>query len=163
MQHARVIRPPAIGATLISVDEDSVKHLSGVKVVRIKNFLAVVAEDEWTTIRVASALRAQWSDWAGLPAQDKLVETLRADPGITEQGLVTKGAPVTPRPQDAKTVTASYFLRGGRRARQCGDDMDRIPRHTRQSNHLCPLPSLAEGKSAADLSRRLGLLWHERP
>jgi CO/xanthine dehydrogenase Mo-binding subunit len=109
MQHARVIRPPAIGATLISVDEDSVKHLSGVKVVRIKNFLAVVAEDEWTTIRAASALRAQWSDWAGLPAQDKLVETLRADPGITEQGLVTKGAPVTPRPQDAKTVTASYF------------------------------------------------------
>jgi len=109
MHHARVIRPPAIGATLISVDEDSVKHLSGVKVVRIKNFLAVVAEDEWTTIRAASALRAQWSDWAGLPAQDKLVETLRADPGITEQGLVTKGAPVTPRPQDAKTVTASYF------------------------------------------------------
>jgi xanthine dehydrogenase molybdopterin-binding subunit B len=109
MHHVRVIRPPAIGATLISVDEDSVKHLSGVKVVRIKNFLAVVAEDEWTTIRAASALRAQWSDWAGLPAQDKLVETLRADPGITEQGLVTKGAPVTPRPQDAKTVTASYF------------------------------------------------------
>jgi CO/xanthine dehydrogenase Mo-binding subunit len=109
MHHVRVIRPPAIGATLISVDEDSVKHLSGVKVVRIKNFLAVVAEDEWTTIRAASALRARWSDWAGLPAQDKLVETLRADPGITEQGLVTKGAPVTPRPQDAKTVTASYF------------------------------------------------------
>ena len=109
MQHARVIRPPAIGATLISVDEDSVKHLSGVKVVRIKNFLAVVAEDEWTTIRAARALRAQWSDWAGLPAQDKLVESLRADPGITDQSLVTQGAPVTPRPQDAKTVTASYF------------------------------------------------------
>ncbi len=109
MQHARVIRPPAIGATLISVDEDSVKHLSGVKVVRIKNFLAVVAEDEWTTIRAASALRAQWSDWAGLPAQNKLAESLRADRGITDQGLVTKGAPVSPRPQDAKTLTATYF------------------------------------------------------
>ncbi len=109
MQHARVIRPPAIGATLISVDEDSVKNLPGVKVVRIKNFLAVVAEDEWTTVRAARALHAQWSEWSGLPAQDKLVETLRADPGITDQSLITRGAPVTPRPQNAKTLTASYF------------------------------------------------------
>ena len=91
MQHARVIRPPAIGASLISVDEDSVKNLPGVKVVRIKNFLAVVAEDEWTTVRAARALRAQWSEWSGLPAQDGLADTLRADPGITEQSLVTKG------------------------------------------------------------------------
>ena len=109
MQHARVIRPPAIGASLISVDEDSVKNLPGVKVVRIKNFLAVVAEDEWTTVRAARALRAQWSEWSGLPAQDGLADTLRADPGITEQSLVTKGAPVAPRPQNAKMLAASYF------------------------------------------------------
>ena len=109
MQHARVIRPPAIGATLISVDEDSVKNLPGVKVVRIKNFLAVVADDEWTTVRAARALRAQWSEWSGLPPQDKLVETLRADPGITDQSLVTKGAPVSSPPQNAKTLAASYF------------------------------------------------------
>ncbi len=109
MQHARVIRPPAIGATLISVDANTVKNLPGVKVVRIKNFLAVVAEDEWTTVRAAHALRAQWSEWSGLPAQDKLVETLRTDPGITDQSLVTKGTPVSPRPQNAKTVAASYF------------------------------------------------------
>jgi len=109
MQHARVIRPPAIGASLISVDEDSVKNLPGVKVVRIKNFLAVVAEDEWTTVRAARALRAQWSEWSGLPAQDGLADTLRADPGITEQSLVTKGAPVAPQPQNAKMLAASYF------------------------------------------------------
>ncbi len=109
MQHARVIRPPAIGATLISVDEASVQNLPGVKVVRIKNFLAVVGEDEWTTVRAARALRAQWSEWSGLPAQGKLAETLRADPGITDESLVTKGAPVAPRPQNAKTLAASYF------------------------------------------------------
>ena len=109
MQHARVIRPPAIGASLISVDEDSVKNLPGVKVVRIKNFLAVVAEDEWTTVRAARALRGQWSEWSGLPAQDGLADTLRANPGITEQSLVTKGAPVAPQPQNAKMLAASYF------------------------------------------------------
>src|SRR5262249_55053926 len=51
MLHARVIRPPAVGAELKSVDESSVAQLRGVKVVRIKNFLGVVAEDEWTCVR----------------------------------------------------------------------------------------------------------------
>src|SRR5258705_7478898 len=108
MQHARVIRPPAIGATLVAVDEDSVKNLPGVKVVRINNFLAVVADDEWTAVRAARDLRAQWSEPSVLPAQDKLVETLRTDPGITDQTIVTKGT-VSPQPQNVKTVAASYF------------------------------------------------------
>src|SRR5258707_2942535 len=109
MQHARVIRPPAIGATLVSVDEDSVKSLPGVKVVTINNFLAVVGDDEWTAMRAARDLRAQWSEASVLPAQDKLVETLRTDPGITDQTIVTKGTPVSPQPQNSKTVGASYF------------------------------------------------------
>jgi CO/xanthine dehydrogenase Mo-binding subunit len=109
MLHARVIRPPAIGAKLESVDESSIKHLAGVKVVRIKDFLAIVAEDEWTAVRAARDLKAQWSAWSGLPAQDKLIETLRNDPSISNQSLVEKGAAVSPRPQDAKTLNASYF------------------------------------------------------
>jgi nicotinate dehydrogenase subunit B len=109
MRHARVIRPPAIGATLVSVDEDPIKNLPGVKVVRINNFLAVVADDEWTAVRAARDLRAQWSEASALPAQDKLVGTLRTDPGITDQTLVAKGTPVSPQPQNVKTVAASYF------------------------------------------------------
>jgi CO/xanthine dehydrogenase Mo-binding subunit len=109
MQHARVIRPPAIGATLVSVDEDSIKSLPGVKAVRIKDFLAVIADDEWTCVRAARDLRAQWSEASSLPPQDKLVETLRTNPGITDETLVTKGTPVSPPPQNAKTLTASYF------------------------------------------------------
>jgi nicotinate dehydrogenase subunit B len=108
MQHARVIRPPAIGATLVSVDEDSVKSLAGVKVVRIQNFLAVVADDEWTAVRAARGLRAQWSEAAALSAQDKLVEALRNAPGTVDQTLVTKGTPVAP-PPNARTLAASYF------------------------------------------------------
>jgi nicotinate dehydrogenase subunit B len=109
MLHARVIRPAAVGATLVSVDEGSVKNLSGVKVVRINNFLAVVADDEWTAVRAARELRAQWSQVAGLPAQDKLVETLRTAPGTSDQTLVAKGAAVSPPPQGVRTLTASYF------------------------------------------------------
>src|SRR5664279_4203293 len=109
MQHARVIRRPAIVASLISVDENSVKIFPNVKVVRIKVFLAVVGEDEWSTDRASRTLRTQWSDWSGLPAQDRLAGTMRADPGNTEQSLVTKGTPVSPQPQTAKTLSASYF------------------------------------------------------
>ena len=108
VQHGRVIRPPAMGATLVSVDEDSIKKFPGVKVVRIKDFLAVVGADEWTTERAARALRAQWSDWAGLPVQEKLAETLRATPGVTEQSIVSKGTATAPR-ANAKTLSATYF------------------------------------------------------
>lgn len=109
MLHARVIRPPAIGADLVSVDENSVKDLPGVQIVRIKNFLAVVAEDEWTAVRAARALKAQWSEWAGLPVQATLPETMRAEAGITDETLSTKGAIVDPLPADAKQLKATYY------------------------------------------------------
>ena len=109
MLHGRVIRPGAVGATLTSVDEASVKHLAGVKVVRIKDFLAVVADDEWTAVRAARVLKAQWSAGSGLPDQNKLIETLRADPDIVKETLINKGTATEPRPQHAKTVSASYY------------------------------------------------------
>jgi len=109
MQHARVIRPPAIGANLVSVDENSVKDLPGVNVVRIKNFLAVVADDEWTSVRAARALRAQWSEGSGLPAQENLAAALRAASGTTDEALVTKGTVTEPPPEGAKQLAASYY------------------------------------------------------
>jgi CO/xanthine dehydrogenase Mo-binding subunit len=107
MLHARVIRPPAIGAKLLSVEESSIASL-GAKVVRVQDFLAVVADDEWTAIRAARQLRAQWSEWAGLPAQEELAATLRSDPNITDEALVKKGAPRA-LPEGAKALTATYF------------------------------------------------------
>jgi CO/xanthine dehydrogenase Mo-binding subunit len=108
MLHARVIRPPAIGANLVSVDENSIKDLPGVRVVRIKNFLAVVSEDEWTAVKAARALKAQWSEGTGLPVQATLPETMRAAAGITDESLVNKGA-VVPLPEGAKELKATYY------------------------------------------------------
>jgi CO/xanthine dehydrogenase Mo-binding subunit len=106
MVHGRVVRTPAVGATLRSVDESSVAHLTGVRVVRIKDFLAVVADDEWTAVRAARALKAEWTTTTGLPAQSDLVSFLRALPAKDET-LVAKGtaAPAA----DAKTLKATYF------------------------------------------------------
>src|SRR5262249_51053229 len=78
MLHGRVVRPPAIGATLESVDEASVKDVPGlVKVVREGNFLGVVAQSEWGAISAARKLKAAWSKWEGLPEQAKLFEYVR--------------------------------------------------------------------------------------
>jgi CO/xanthine dehydrogenase Mo-binding subunit len=108
MLHARVIRPPGIKARLASLDESSVADL-GAKIVRIKDFLAVVAEDEWTAVRAAQSLRAQWSEWSGLPEQGKLTASLQSDPDIADEALVKKGSPGSPLPEGAKTLAATYF------------------------------------------------------
>ena len=79
MVHGRVVRPPALGAMLQNVDENSVKNIPGlVKIVREGNFLGVVAETEWGAIKAAQTLRATWSQWDGLPEQKKLFEHVRA-------------------------------------------------------------------------------------
>jgi len=79
MLHGRVVRPPAIGAELETVDEASIKAIPGiVKVVREGNFLGVVAQSEWSAIRAARDLKATWSEWKGLPEQAKLYEYVRA-------------------------------------------------------------------------------------
>ena len=68
MLHARVVRPGAMKADLLSVDDGGAKKIPGyVATVRKGNFLAAVAKNEWAAIRCANALNATWSDWQGLP------------------------------------------------------------------------------------------------
>ena len=109
MLHARVIRPPAVGASLNSVDESSIKDFAGARVIRVHNLLAVVAEDEWTAVSAARALRTQWSSGTGLPPQDGLADALRKDPSLTDQVLINKGAPAGSRPPEAKALAATFF------------------------------------------------------
>jgi len=80
MMHGRVIRPPSIGATLVSVDESSVRDMAKVTVVREGNFLGVVAPNEWTAIKAMRRLKAVWSSREDLPDQNKLWEHVRATP-----------------------------------------------------------------------------------
>jgi nicotinate dehydrogenase subunit B len=78
MLHGRVIRPPALGATIVSYDESSISTIAGiVKVVRIENFLGVVAKSEWSAIKAARQLSVKWSAWSGLPEQSRIWEHVR--------------------------------------------------------------------------------------
>jgi CO/xanthine dehydrogenase Mo-binding subunit len=62
MLHARVIRPVAAGVKLLSVDETSISHIEGSRVIREGDMLAVVADNEWDAVRAAGALGVTWSD-----------------------------------------------------------------------------------------------------
>ena len=78
MLHGRVVRPPAVGATVVSVDESSVRDMPGlVKVVVRKNFVGVVAQKWWQAIQAANTLKVRWSDGERLPAQDTFYDSLR--------------------------------------------------------------------------------------
>jgi nicotinate dehydrogenase subunit B len=78
MLHGRVVRPPALGAKLESVDEGSVKGIPGVvKVVRDGDFLGIVAENEWAAIKAAGDIKATWSRAENLPDPAKLWEHVR--------------------------------------------------------------------------------------
>ncbi len=91
MLHGRVIRPPSVGAALLKVDETSIKAVKGARVVRIKDFLAVVANREWDAIRAAGMLKAIWSDSARLMGHGAVRDALRAGPFIAEEVLKAKG------------------------------------------------------------------------
>jgi nicotinate dehydrogenase subunit B len=109
MLHARVIRPPAIGATLISVDESSISTLPGVRVVRIESFLALVSENEWATVRGANQLKATWTERHELPGHEKLEPYLRQGVVERDQTFVDRGDVTNAVTTAAKTISATYF------------------------------------------------------
>jgi CO/xanthine dehydrogenase Mo-binding subunit len=81
MLHGAVVRPPSVGATLVSVDESSVRSIDGlVKIVVKNNFVGVVAERWWQASRAASALKANWDGSQALPPPGGLYEWLRSRP-----------------------------------------------------------------------------------
>ena len=109
MLHGRVIRPPAVGATLVSVDEASVAQLPGVRVVRVESFLAVVSDDEWAAVRASRELKAKWTAWRGLPGHDNLERYLREGVVERDQAIVNRGpsGPISDGDQSGAALEAA--------------------------------------------------------
>ena len=109
MLHARVIRPPSVGATLVAVDEASIAGIPGARVLRVKDLLAVATDEEWSAVKAARTLKAQWSETAPLPEQAKLIEALRGDPTLSRESILAKGTKTEALPAGARTLKATYF------------------------------------------------------
>lgn len=93
MVHARNVKPPVAGATLVSIDESSVKSIPGfVKVVSKGNYVAVVCEREENAIRAARQLKVEWKKpaTAPFPTSDNLFTYMRgATPSSTGKPIET--------------------------------------------------------------------------
>src|SRR5262249_28011977 len=110
MLHARVIRPPAHGASLKSVDESSTADVAGAKVVRLETVLAVVAEREWDAVRASRQRRAEWTGGTPLGEHATLFDSMRASTVVREQPVTRRGdtsALDAPAP-GVRTLTATY-------------------------------------------------------
>jgi CO/xanthine dehydrogenase Mo-binding subunit len=109
MLHARVLRPPQLGARLIDVDESSIQGIPDARVVRIESFLAVVAKDEWASVRAAAALKANWTESRLLPDHATLDQYVRKGPVEREQTVVNKGDVEGELGSAARSLSATYF------------------------------------------------------
>jgi len=99
MLHGRVVRPPYagvdagafVGTSLIDVDESSVRDIPGlVAVVRIRDFVGVVAEREENAVKAAAQLKLAWKPVPTLPDLKDIETALRANPS-TPRTLIDKG------------------------------------------------------------------------
>ncbi|MGE3840438.1 MAG: molybdopterin cofactor-binding domain-containing protein [Vicinamibacterales bacterium] len=110
MVHGRVVRPPVVGATVVSVDESSVAGMPGlVKVVVKGNFVGVVAEKPWQAIQAADRLKVNWSAGTGLPSQRTFYEYLRTH-ASRRSTLVVNSKDVEQQLQASATVLKATYL-----------------------------------------------------
>ena len=112
MLHGRVLRPPSYRATLISLDDASVRAMPGVAaVVREGSFLGVVAAREEQAIKAMQALArgAEWREQADLPEADAMPDFLRAQPAEDELLREKSSAPARGGKALVSTYTRPYL------------------------------------------------------
>ncbi len=109
MLHARVVRPAAMKASLVSVDDAQAKQVPGyVTTVHKGNFLAAVGRTEWAAISGAGAIKAQWSDWQGLPDKGKLWEHVRNTKAAKDEVLQNVGNTAGVMKNGERTLASTY-------------------------------------------------------
>ena len=109
MLHARVIRPPRAACKVRSVDESSIKAIKGARVIREKDFVAVVAPREWDAVRAAQALKVDWHALDGaFPEMAKLYDHIRAAKVVKREEPVKRGDVSTEFSKASRIVEAQY-------------------------------------------------------
>ncbi|MDB5776643.1 MAG: isoquinoline 1-oxidoreductase subunit beta IorB, molybdoprotein [Herbaspirillum sp.] len=108
MLHGRVVRPAAIGAKLVRVDEDSIKKLPGVRVVTRGDFVGVVAPREEIAIAAARQLKVEWKMPANAGESVDTHKELRTYPSKIEN-VAAAGNVDTALPKAAKVFKATYL------------------------------------------------------
>jgi isoquinoline 1-oxidoreductase len=86
MQHGKVLRPPALQSTLVSVDASKAEAMPGVTVVRDGKFVGVTAADEQTAAKALAALKPEWTTGTGPSDRDLFAALKQPDGGAGQRG-----------------------------------------------------------------------------
>src|SRR5271165_6379539 len=109
MLHGRMIRPPVAGAVPVTVDEDSVRDIRGVRVVHDQGFLGIVAEHEWDAVQAAERLKVTWSEAVPpFPENSALYQHIRQAPVVKREVPVEVGEIDPAFAGAARVVEAEY-------------------------------------------------------
>ncbi len=115
MLHARAVRQPGNGATLLDVDTGPIEHMPGVvKVVRQGSYLAVVTEKEWQAVKAWRALSAaaKWQDTTTYPDPATIHQTLQSLPSKDIPVLTWTGQAGAPVRTLKARYTRPYIMHG---------------------------------------------------
>jgi nicotinate dehydrogenase subunit B len=100
MLHGRVVRPQgqgayADGARIVTVDAASIANIPSTRIVRKRDFLAVVSPNEWDAVRAVKQLKVVWDMPATLAGTEGLFDQMRSaktiDSIVAEKGDVAAG------------------------------------------------------------------------
>jgi CO/xanthine dehydrogenase Mo-binding subunit len=111
MLHARNVKPPVAGAEVVNVDESSVSGMPGfVKVVRERNYVAVVFQREEQAIAAARRLKVNWRKPAAapFPASEELFTFMRRAKPTSSSNPTVTGNIETALADAATRIEAEY-------------------------------------------------------
>jgi len=115
MVHGRVIRPHGQGAypynsnVAVKVDEKSIAHIPGAQVVRVGNFLGVVAPKEYDAIQAAAQLKVVYNDNPILPGNGNLWKRYRE---LDAQGQIPARITAQTGDVDSALKSAAHVVSG---------------------------------------------------
>jgi isoquinoline 1-oxidoreductase len=106
--HARILRPPAHGATLAQVDTSAAEKIAGVKVVRDGDMVAVLHEHRDVADKALGLVRAEWTRHDP-PVDDKTIydhflKTAPAGNAVAGAGSVEAGEKLV-----AEVIDRTYY------------------------------------------------------
>jgi isoquinoline 1-oxidoreductase len=102
--HARVLRPPAFGASLVSLDASVAEAMHGVKVVRDGEFVGVTAPTEYDAAQAVVVLRAEWKTTPQV-SERELFAHLRS----SARNAPTSNTPAPAAGEIRQTYTVAYI------------------------------------------------------
>ena len=108
MLHGKVLRPPAYGARLKSLDDSKAKAIEGVTVVKDGDFVGVTAPNLGIATKAVEALVAEWEGGGG-PSNKELWEVLKNSFDRGDQGKKIDEALANAAHKLDQTFTVEYI------------------------------------------------------